>query len=140
MEDKQLIELLEQLNANTRKQARYVKLQCFFMLITAGCFVGIFLLVRDFLPQIRSLLTQLPGMMAQMELVLSNMEQVTSELAAVDFSATVDGINNMVATGQTSLQETVAKLNTIDFEALNVAIDNLSDVVNPLANFFSKFK
>jgi len=135
-----MLELLEKLNTTTRKQARYVKLQCLFMLITAGCFVGIFLLVRDFLPQIQSLLAQLPGMMEQMELVLSNMEQVTSELAAVDFSATVDGINNMVATGQTSLQETVAKLNTIDFDALNLAIENLSDVVTPLANFFGKFK
>ena len=148
MEDnKQLVELLTQINEATRKQARYVKLQCLFALITAACFAGIFLMIRDFLPQISAMITQLeavmaelPTMVEQMAVVLSNLEVVTTELAAVDFSATVDGINNMVNMGQNSLQETVNKLSTIDFETLNRAIEDLSKVVSPLANFLSRFK
>lgn len=148
MEDnKQLVELLEQINEANRRQARWLRLQCLFTLITAVCFAGILYLVWNFLPQISSVLTQLeavmaqlPDMVEQMSVVLENLEVVTTELTAVDFSATVDGINDMVAMGQSSLKETVEKLNTIDFNTLNLAIQNLSEVITPLANFVSKFR
>ena len=50
-----------------------------------------------------------------------------------------DNFNTLVATGQIGLEETVNKLNDIDFEALNKAISNLSQVVEPLAKFFKVF-
>jgi hypothetical protein len=34
----------------------------------------------------------------------------------------------------------MGKLDSINFEALNKAIQNLSDVVEPLANFFNGFR
>ena len=146
-ENRQMVELLEQINAANRRQAKWARLQCLFTLITAVCFIGILYLVWNFLPQISSVLAQLeavmaqlPDMVEQMAVVLENLEVVTTELASVDFSATVDGINKMVSMGQSSLQETVAKLNTIDFNTLNQAIQNLSEVITPLANFVSKFR
>ena len=78
-------------------------------------------------------------MVAQMETVLGNLEVVTTELAAVDFESMIEGVNTLVATGQIGLEETVSKLNDIDFEALNKAINNLSQVVEPLAKFFKVF-
>lgn len=137
---KQMTELLEKLNASTRKQVRWARVQCLFTLIVAICFAGVFLQIREVLPQLQLLLTELPGMLGQLQQVLTNMVQVTEELAAVDFASTVDGINQMVNMGQTSLQGTVEKLNSIDFEALNLAIENLSRIVNPLADFLNRFR
>ena len=72
--------------------------------------------------------------------VLQNLEIVTEELTTVDFSGMVGGVNTLVATGQVGLEETVAKLNSIDFEALNKAIATLTEVIDPLAKFFKVFR
>ena len=78
-------------------------------------------------------------MVAQMESVLSNLELVTKELTTVDFAGMIEGVNALVATGQAGLEETVVKLNSIDFEALNKAIATLTEVIDPLAKFFKVF-
>lgn len=142
-ENKELLELLKQIHAGNQKQARYMKIQCVLTLVSVLCVVGAFLLIYDFLPQINTVLTQLrevaeelPGVVAQMETVLGNLEEVSTDLAAVDFGGMIDGVNSLVQTGQTSLVETVEKLNTIDFESLNKAIANLSSIVEPLAKIF----
>lgn len=145
-ENKEMLELLKQINEGNKKQAKYLKIQCILTLVAAVCFAGTFLLVYDFLPQIGTVVTQLrdvaaqlPGVVSQMEVVLGNLEQVTTDLAAVDFNGMIDGVNTLVQTGQTSLVDTVEKLNTIDFDALNKAIASLSDVVEPLAKFMKAF-
>ena len=52
----------------------------------------------------------------------------------------VDNVDSLVITGQQSLQQTMDKLNTIDFDALNQAIDDLSSVIEPLAKLSNLFK
>ena len=42
--------------------------------------------------------------------------------------------------GQQSLEQTMEKLDSIDTEKLNQAIDDLSAVVEPLAKFFNVFQ
>lgn len=144
MEDnKEMLELLKQINEGNKKQQRYLKIQCVLALVSALCVIAAFLLVYEFMPQINDVVTQLssvaeelPEMVAQMEVVLGNLEQVSTDLTAVDFSGMIDGVNTLVQTGQSSLADTVAKLNTIDFASLNKAIANLSAVVEPMAKFF----
>ena len=145
-ENKEILELLKQINEGNKKQQRYLKIQCVLALISALCVVGAFLLVYTFMPQINDVVTQLrnvaqelPELVAQMEVVLGNLEQVSTDLAAVDFSGVIDGVNTLVQTGQSSLSDTVAKLNSIDFESLNKAIANLSAVIEPMAKFFKVF-
>jgi len=48
--------------------------------------------------------------------------------------------DNLVATGQTSLEQTMEKLNSIDFKTLNQAIADLSKVIEPLAKIASILK
>lgn len=141
MEDnKEMLELLKKMEASSRKQLWYARIQCVGVLVAVACFAGIFFLIRDFLPQISAIVTEIPGVVAQMEVVLGNLEVVTTELTTVDFAGMVEGVNTLVATGQIGLEETVAKLNAIDFEALNQAIDTLSQVIEPLAKFFKVFR
>jgi len=141
MEEKnEMLELMKKLEESSRKQLLYARIQCVAAVVAVVCFAAIFFLIKDFLPQISAIVTQIPGVVDQMETVLGNLEVVTTELAAVDFESMITGINSLVSSGETGLQETVAKLNSIDFETLNKAIQNLSEVIEPMANFFKVFK
>lgn len=140
MEEKnEMLELLQKIEASNRKQLLYTRIQCIAALVAVACFAGIYFLIKDFLPQISAIITEIPGVVAQMEVVLGNLEVVTKELTTVDFAGMVEGVNTLVATGQVGLEETVAKLNAIDFEALNKAIATLTQVIDPLAKFFKVF-
>lgn len=140
MEEKnEMLELLQKIEASNRKQLLYTRIQCIAALVAVACFAGVYFLIRDFLPQISAIITEIPGVVAQMEVVLGNLEVVTKELTTVDFAGMVEGVNTLVATGQVGLEETVAKLNAIDFEALNKAIATLTEVIDPLAKFFKVF-
>ena len=140
MEEKnEMLELMKKIEESSRKQLLYTRIQCIAAVLAVACFAGIYFLIKDFLPQISAIITEIPGVVAQMETVLGNLEVVTTELAAVDFESMIEGVNTLVATGQIGLEETVSKLNDIDFETLNKAINNLSQVVEPLAKFFKVF-
>ncbi len=141
MEEKnEMLELLQKIEASNRKQLLYTRIQCGAALVAVACFAGIYFLIKDFLPQISAIITEIPGVVAQMEVVLGNLELVTRELTTVDFAEMVEGVNALVATGQVGLEETVNKLNAIDFEALNNAIQKLTQVIDPLAKFFGAFR
>ena len=70
---------------------------------------------------------------------LENLEIVTAQLADMELGDMIRNVDSLVTTSQDSLEQMMAKLNTIDFESLNDAIRNLADVVEPLAKFFNVF-
>ena len=126
MEEKRdLQELLERLDESNRKQAKYAKWQCILSVAAAVCCVGLFVLVWQIMPEVRSLT-------GQMETVLMNLELVTDQLAGMDLGSMVRNVDDLVVTTQEGL-------GAIDFEALNQAIQDLADVVEPLARFFNVF-
>lgn len=140
MEEKnEMLELLRKIEESNRKQLWYTRIQCIAALVAVACFVGIYFLIKDFLPQISAIVTEIPGVVAQMEVVLGNMEVVTNDLAKVDFTGMIEGVNALVSTGQAGLEQTVTKLNSVDFDALNKAIATLTEVIEPLAKFFKVF-
>ena len=125
-------ELMERLDESNRKQARFAMLQCVFSIISAVCCAGLFLLVYSLLPQLRELTMQV-------ETVLANLETVTTELASIDFAGMVNSIDSLVSSSQAGLEDAVSKLNSLDFETLNKAIKNLSDVIEPLSKLTKFF-
>lgn len=139
-ENREMLDVLKKIEESNRKQLIYTRIQCVSAVVTVACFVGIYFLIRNFLPQISAIVTQIPGVVAQMETVLGNLELVTEELTTVNFSDMIDGVNALVATGQVSLEETVSKLNAIDFKALNKAIEDLAAVVEPMAKLSKMFR
>ena len=133
MEDKQeLRELLERLDQSNRQQARYARWQCMFSILSAVCVIGLFVLVYTLMPQVQEL-------SAQTEVVLSNLTQVTDQLADMDLGAMIENVDELVVTSQSGVDQAMKKLNQIDFDTLNQAISDLSDVVEPLASFFNIF-
>lgn len=132
-ENKEMLELLRQIQKSNRQQVRTNRLLCIFALVTAICCIVLFVTIYNMLPQLTTVVTR-------MDTVLGNLEQTTEQLAALDLKTMVSDVDTLVVTGQQSLEQTMEKLNTLDFETLNQAIEDLADVIEPLAKFFNTFK
>ena len=128
-QNREMVDLLRQIQKSNRTQTIVCSVICVFALIASCCCVMLFVKVYDMLPQLSAVFTQL-------ETVLANLEQTSRQLAAVDLPSMVQDVDGLVTTGQQSLEQTMEKLNTIDFDTLNQAISDLADVVEPLARFF----
>ncbi|MBP3683860.1 MAG: hypothetical protein J6J12_02705 [Oscillospiraceae bacterium] len=138
-ENTQLIELLERMEKNSRRQVRLGRLQCLFSLAAAVFCGAAFLLLLNLLPQLLAVLPEIDAVLSQMQGVLSNLETATGQLAQIDLSGMVTGVDTLVSTAQQGLTETMNKLNTIDFQTLNKAIEDLAAVVEPLSKISKMF-
>lgn len=139
-ENKEILELLKQIEKSNRQQARSGKWMCLFAMITALCCVVMFVLIFQILPQINTILPQINTVVTQMQNVLGNLEEATGQLVAMDLESMIADVDTLVITGQQSLEQTMEKLNTIDFETLNQAIKDLAAVVEPLNKLISVFR
>ena len=135
-----LMDLLEQMEKANRKQVAYARLQFIFSVIAAICCILLLLAGVKVLPQLQEAVLQA-------ETVLTNLETVTTDLAQADLIGMVENVDalvtyvdGLVGTSQEGVEQTMAKINAIDFDALNDAIKDLSDVIEPIAKFFNTFK
>ena len=131
-QNKELMDLLKKIRRSNCIQTVVCSILCVFALIACVCCVILFVRVYDMLPQMNAVFVQL-------ETILTNLEQTSRQLAAVDFQSMVQDVDALVLAGQQSLEQTMGKLETIDFDALNGAIDDLANVIEPLARFFKVF-
>ena len=138
--EQKLTELLNEIKKNTEKQVLYSRLQCIFSIVATLCCVILLVAGLKILPELRDA-------SAQAETVLNNLETVTTELARVDLGSMVENVDGLVqdvdklvTTSQNGVEQTMKKLDAINFETLNKAIEDLSRVIDPIANFFKVFK
>lgn len=139
-QNKEILELLKQIEKTNRQQVRNGRILCIMALVTALCCAVTFGLILHVLPQINSILPQIDTVVTQMQTVLGNLEQATGQLAALDLQSMVSDVDTLVITGQQSLEQTMEKLNSIDFAALNQAIEDLASVIEPLAKLSNMFR
>lgn len=133
------LELLEKIEKTNRRQLLFTQIFCGIALVAALFCILALVKVHQLLPQVQ-------GITAQMQGLLGNMEQAASQLAALDLQgiaenveALVGNVDMLAINAQDSLKQTMTKLDTIDFETLNKAIQDLAAVVQPLADFFGRF-
>lgn len=133
------LELLEKIEKTNRRQLLFTQIFCGFALVAVLFCILALVKVHQLLPQVQ-------GITAQMQGLLGNMEQAASQLAALDLQgiaenveALVGNVDMLAINAQDSLKQTMTKLDTIDFETLNKAIQDLAAVVQPLADFFGRF-
>ena len=138
-QNERTLELLEKIEKTNRRQLLFTQIFCGIALVAVLFCVIALVKVNQLLPQIQ-------GITAQMQGVLSNMEQAAGQLAALDIRGIAENVETLVGnvdmlavSAQDSLKQTMTKLNTIDFETLNKAIEDLSAVIQPLADFFGMF-
>ena len=130
--NQEVLELLRKIETSHRQKNVTTLILCVFMLAAAASCVFIGLMVFRLMPQVNSLLGQL-------ETVLTDLEQTAHSLAALDLESMVTNMDSLAVYAQESLQQTMEKLNTIDIETLNQAIQDLAKVIEPLAKFFGRF-
>ncbi len=130
--NQEMLELLRKIEKSNRQKNVTNVIMCVFMLAAAASCVFIGLMVFRLMPQVN-------GLLVQLETVLTDLEQTTGQLAALDLESMVTNMDSLAVYAQESLQQTMEKLNTIDFETLNKAIEDLAKVIEPLAKFFGRF-
>ena len=146
-ENKEILELLKQIEKSNRRQTMCCIALCIFAMVTALCCIVTFVAIYQIIPQIPAIVPQITGVIPQitevvskMHVVLANLEKSTSQLAQMDLSTMVTDVSELVVTGQQSLEITMEKLDSIDFASLNKAIKDLGAVVEPLAKMTSVFR
>ena len=120
-------ELLAKMEETSRKQLRFARIQCLFSIIAALCCAVILIIVLRMIPVLQ-------GFAQQADVILSNLEALTDHLAQIDLKQTVENLNTLMTAGQTGVAEAIEKLNVIDIETLNGAIEDLAEIIKPLAD------
>ena len=146
-ENKEVLQLLKQIEKANRRQTLCCIALCIFAMIAALCCIVTFVAIYQIIPQLTQIVPQITAVIpkvteviTQMQTVLTNLEKTTSQMAQLDLSVMVNDVNELVVTGQQSLEQTMAKLESIDFATLNKAIKDLAAVVEPLAKVSSVFR
>lgn len=135
----EMIALLQNIEKANRQQVRLTRLVCIFALVAAICCGCTLWLVYSVLPEITEILPQISAVASQMQTVLSDLEQATRQLSVMDFTGMVEDVDTLVTTAQSSLEQTMGKLNSIDFDTLNQAISDLAKVVEPMSKLMKVF-
>ena len=126
-------ELMKKMEENSRKQLNYARIQCIFSVVAAGCCVALLIMVMQMIPTVQDFV-------GQAEVILADLETATHNLSKIDLTGTVENVNALLTTTQSGVEEAMTKINAIDFETLNSAIQDLADVIKPLANAANWFR
>lgn len=136
MEEK---ELLETLVKNSEKQLFYSRIAAVAaMIFTAALVICLIIIV----PSVMRTVNQANEVMEQASETITLADAAIESVTQMSQSITTMG-NNMdsfITENSESVQQIMKKMDEIDFEGLNSAIKDLGDVVQPLANFFGKFR
>ena len=130
---------LEKLEKSNRQQVRAARLQCFFSFLAAVCCLLLLLTVAKIVPDIKELSGKINDIAVQAETVLTDLETVSKELAEADLAGLVTDVDGLVAVSQEGVENALEKMNAIDIDTLNKAIDDLAEVVEPLAKIANMF-
>lgn len=128
----EILQLLRSIEKTNRRKAVTNVAICIFMLVAAVSCIAVCIMISGLMPQVNEIL-------GQMETVLTNLEQTSAELAALELETMVSDVDALALYAQESLRLTMDKLDTIDLETLNAAIQDLARVVEPLAKFAGMF-
>ncbi|MDO4329899.1 MAG: hypothetical protein Q4C66_11270 [Lachnospiraceae bacterium] len=129
-EFRQIMEKLEKSNAG---QEKYAKKQYRMSQITA---LASILVLCTVLYTSSSLIPKVNQLLDDIQVSVTNIQDISQDLADADLPKMIQDVDNLVSTSESSIQTAVNKLNSIDFDALNSAITDLSNIVRPLGRLF----
>ena len=150
-ENKQMLELLDRIDASNKKREKYAKMQCVFSAVAAVTCVAVLLVILWVLPEAGALAQQVQIVISDVQQVSSqlaqadwqgltgNLEEVTQQIADANLGGLAQEVADLVQSSQTSLEQAMSKLNAVDLEALNQATEDLADVIEPLAKLSKLF-
>lgn len=129
-EFRQVMEKLEKSNAG---QEKYARKQYRMSQITALASILVLCIVlytsSTLIPKVNQLLDDI-------QVSVTNIQNISQDLAEADLPRMIRKVDSLASTSESSIRTAVDKLNAIDFEALNSAITDLSNIVRPLGRLF----
>ena len=136
MTEAQFVQMMQQIESANAGQELYARKQYRMSQITAAASVLVLAVV---LYGTAALLPRASATLQNMDAVMENLEDITSDLAQSDLQQMIADVDGMVSSSEKSVRDALDKINRIDIDTLNQAIQNLNDTVEPLANFFGLF-
>ena len=129
--------MMERIEASNAGQERYARKQYRMSQITAVCSALVLMVV---LYAAFVIIPKVNVTYQNMELIMEDLEDITSDLSKADLNQVIVDVDRLATSSEKNINEAMEKLNAIDIEKLNTAIRNLSDAVEPFANFFNRFR
>lgn len=137
----ELISVLNELREENAAQRKLLEKQCrltrriSILLLCLAASVAVFLF---------TLLPKLTATIRELDIVVENTQEITEELKSADIEGTIrslsdalNSIDGLVNDSSESLQATLKKMEAMDIDTLNKAIQDLHQVIKPLASLFS---
>ena len=136
MTEAQFVQMMQRIESANAGQELYARKQYRMSQITAAASVLVLAVV---LYGTAALLPRASATLQNMDAVMENLEDITSDLAQSDLQQMIADVDGMVSSSEKSVRDALDKINRIDIDTLNQAIQNLNDTVEPLASFFGLF-
>ncbi len=124
MEQDKTLELLEEMKKINQKTLMHQRIMSALMLVFVVAVISLLPTVVTTLNTAKTTLTHMNDAITQMEGALSEVETLATEAGNA-----MDG-----------MEDALKNINGIDIETLNQAITDLGEVVQPMADFFGRFK
>lgn len=132
-------ELLEKLVKNSAKQLFYTRVTTLAALILVAVVIACLAVI---MPKVTETVENANAILAQASETITLVDSTLESVTEMSESITTMGTNmdTFITENSESIEQIMTKLDGIDFEGLNNAIADLGDVVEPLAEFFGKFR
>jgi len=135
-ENRNLEEILARIEESERKQESYMRRQFLMTMIMAVCCIGVLAAVilayRNIVPTAQDALLAIGN-------VTKDLGEISAQLTEADLGSLVEHVDQMAVTSEEGIKQALEQINAIDIEGLNRAIQDLSDVVSPLARLMGRF-
>lgn len=124
MEQDKILELLEDMKKSSQKNLIYQRITTVLMLVFVLAVLALVPTAFSTLNSAKTALDHMDEAITEMETALESVEDLADD----------------AETAITSAETALEKVGEIDIETLNEAITDLSDVVEPMSEFFGMFK
>lgn len=146
---KEVMAILKDIQENEQREMKYAKKQAKVASIISivACILAIVVIgvVFTLLPKINALVVQATTTIESVDTILgdtknvvTNLNTVTDDLSKVDMSSLLGDVSGLVESTESSLGDAMTKINAIDIDGLNTAIEDLGAIVEPMAKLFGK--
>lgn len=129
-------ETLRRLEETERERSRYVRMQFYLSAVTAACSAMVLAILMA------AYVTVVPDVQKTSEEIRTaaeSLNRISSQLSEAELDQMVRNVDRMALTSEESVREALEKIQAIDIDELNRAIQGLSDVVQPFADFMNLF-
>lgn len=137
MEERTELEtVMKQIEETEKERKKYEKRQFYMSAVSA---VSCFLIFCLFLSVYISVVPKVKSTFNEIERVTVELGVISDQLTEADLAGLVEHVDTLAVTSEQGVQEALKKIESIDIDGLNSAIQALSEVVEPLAKFVGFF-